>query len=291
MKGIILAGGKGTRLHPITLAVSKQLLPVYDKPMIYYPLSTLMLAGIREILLISTPQDLPLFRHLLGSGSQWGLQFTYAEQAEPRGLSDAFIIAEQFLDGGPACLILGDNIFFGQGISTQLMQAEKLQEGGIIFAYRVRDPQRYGVIEFDEAGRAISLEEKPARPRSNFAIPGLYFFDRRVASFARALTPSPRGELEITDLCRMYLNSGQLQVLQLGRGIAWLDAGTHESLLQAANFIQVVQERQGIMISCPEEIAYRMGFISKEMLSGLAQSYKQNSYGAYLAGLTEEGIN
>jgi glucose-1-phosphate thymidylyltransferase len=290
MKGIILAGGKGTRLHPLTLAVSKQLLPVYDKPMIYYPLSMLMLAGIREILVISTPEDLPLFRHLLGSGQQWGIQFNYAEQTEPRGLPEAFIIADKFLDGGPACLILGDNIFFGQGISTQLMDAAKLQEGGIIFAYRVRDPQRYGVVEFYEDGRAISLEEKPANPRSDFAIPGLYFFDRRVAAFARTLTPSPRGEFEITDLARLYLEMGQLQVLPMGRGIAWLDAGTHESLLQAANFIQTVQERQGIMISSPEEIAYRKGFISKEMLVELAQSYKQNSYGAYLARLAEEGI-
>jgi glucose-1-phosphate thymidylyltransferase len=291
MKGIILAGGKGTRLHPITLAVSKQLLPVYDKPMIYYPLSMLMLAGIREIMLISTPQDLPLFRHLLGSGSQWGLQFSFAEQAEPRGLPEAFIIAEKFLDGGPACLILGDNIFFGQGISTQIMDAARLQEGGIIFAYRVRDPQRYGVVEFDDAGRAVSLEEKPASPRSNFAIPGLYFFDRRVSSLARTLSPSPRLELEITDLARLYLEMGQLQVLPMGRGIAWLDAGTHESLLQAANFIQAVQERQGIMISSPEEIAYRRGFISKEMLIELAQSYNKNEYAGYLLRLAGEKIS
>jgi glucose-1-phosphate thymidylyltransferase len=291
MKGIILAGGKGTRLHPITLAVSKQLLPVYDKPMIYYPLSMLMLAGIREILVISTPQDLPFFRLLLGSGRQWGLQLSYAEQAQPRGLADAFIIAEKFLDGGPACLILGDNIFFGQGISTQLMQAAELQIGGIYFAYRVRDPRRYGVVEFDDDGRATSLEEKPDTPRSNFAIPGLYFFDRRVASFARGLKPSARGELEITDLGRLYLEMQQLQVLQMGRGIAWLDAGTHESLLQAANFIQAVQERQGIMISCPEEIAYRKGFISKEMLIQLAQSYNKNDYAEYLLRLTEEKIS
>ncbi|MGD0752963.1 MAG: glucose-1-phosphate thymidylyltransferase RfbA [Anaerolineales bacterium] len=291
MKGIILAGGKGTRLHPITLAVSKQLLPVYDKPMVYYPLSMLMLAGIREIMLISTPQDLPLFRHLLGSGLQWGLQFSYAEQAEPRGLPEAFIIAEEFLDSGPACLILGDNIFFGQGISNQLIQAARLQEGGIIFAYRVRDPQRYGVVEFDDSWRAISLEEKPASPRSNFAIPGLYFFDSRVASFARTLKPSARLELEITDLGRLYLEMGHLQVLPMGRGIAWLDAGTHESLLQAANFIQAVQERQGIMISSPEEIAYRKGFISREMLIELAQSYNKNGYAEYLLRLAEEKIS
>jgi len=290
MKGIILAGGKGTRLHPITLAVSKQLLPVYDKPMIYYPLSTLMLAGIREILVISTPQDLPFFRLLLGSGRQWGLQFSFAEQAQPRGLADAFIIAEKFLDGSPACLILGDNIFFGQGISTQLTQASELQTGGIFFAYRVRDPRRYGVVEFDGNCHAISLDEKPAAPRSNFAIPGLYFFDQRASSFARALKPSARGELEITDLGRLYLELGQLQVLQLGRGIAWLDAGTHESLLQAANFIQAVQERQGIMISSPEEVAYRKGFISKETLIALAQSYNKNAYAEYLLHLAEEDI-
>ena len=290
MKGIILAGGKGTRLHPITLAVSKQLLPVYDKPMIYYPLSTLMLAGIREILVISTPQDLPFFRLLLGSGRQWGLQFSFAEQAQPRGLADAFIIAEKFLDGSPACLILGDNIFFGQGISTQLTQAAELQSGGIFFAYRVRDPRRYGVVEFDDDCHAISLEEKPANPRSNFAIPGLYFFDQRASSFARALKPSARGELEITDLGRLYLELGQLQVLQMGRGIAWLDAGTHESLLQAANFIQAVQERQGIMISSPEEVAYRKGFISKEALIALAQSYNKNAYSEYLLHLAEENI-
>jgi len=290
MKGIILAGGKGTRLHPITLAVSKQLLPVYDKPMIYYPLSTLMLAGIREILVISTPQDLPFFRLLLGSGRQWGLQFSFAEQAQPRGLADAFIIAEKFLDGSPACLILGDNIFFGQGISTQLTQAAELQSGGIFFAYRVRDPRRYGVVEFDDDCHAISLEEKPAAPRSNFAIPGLYFFDQRASSFARALKPSARGELEITDLGRLYLELGQLQVLQMGRGIAWLDAGTHESLLQAANFIQAVQERQGIMISSPEEVAYRKGFISKEALIALAQSYNKNAYAVYLLHLAEEDI-
>ncbi len=287
MKGIILAGGRGTRLHPITLTVCKQLLPVYDKPMIYYPLSMLMLAGIREILVISTPLDLPLFRRLLGTGDQWGLQLSFAEQAEPRGLADAFIVGEQFIGGNPVCLILGDNIFFGQGLSDQLIRASKLQEGGIVFAYTVRDPQRYGVVEFNDRGRAISLEEKPAKPRSNFAVPGLYFYDQRVASFARNLKPSARGEIEITDLNRMYLEMGQLQVQQLGRGIAWLDMGTHESLLQAANFIQAVQERQGIMISCPEEIAYRKGFISKERLLELASSFKHNGYGEYLLRLSE----
>jgi len=290
MKGIILSGGKGTRLHPITLAASKQLLPVYDKPMIYYPLSMLMLADIREILVISTPEDLPLFKHLLGSGQQWGIQFTYAEQAKPRGLADAFIVGEQFVGDNSSCLILGDNIFFGQGLPGQLRQAAQLKEGGIVFAYPVRDPQRYGVVEFDDRGRAISLEEKPAKPRSNFAVPGLYFYDQRVVSFAKALKPSERGEIEITDLNKVYLEMGQLQVQQLGRGIAWLDAGTHESLLQAANFIQAVQERQGIMISCPEEIAYRKGFISRDMLIEIARSYANNGYGEYLFRLTETGF-
>jgi glucose-1-phosphate thymidylyltransferase len=290
MKGIILAGGKGTRLHPITLAVSKQSLPVYDKPMIYYPLAMLMLADIREILVISTPEDLPLFRRLLGSGQQWGLQFSYAEQAEPRGLADAFIVGEEFVGENPACLILGDNIFFGQGLPAQLRQAAQLKEGGIVFAYPVRDPQRYGVIEFDDRGHAISLEEKPVKPRSNFAVPGLYFYDQHVVSYARALKPSARGEIEITDLNKVYLEMDQLQVQQLGRGIAWLDAGTHESLLQAANFIQAVQERQGIMISCPEEIAYRKGFISRDMLLAIAHSYANNAYGEYLVRLTESEI-
>jgi glucose-1-phosphate thymidylyltransferase len=287
MKGIILAGGKGTRLHPLTLAVSKQLLPVYDKPMVYYPLSMLMLAGIREILIISTPEDLPLFKHLLGSGQQWGLQFNYAEQAEPRGLADAFIVGAQFVKHNPACLILGDNIFFGQGLADQMQAAAALESGAQVFAYAVRDPQRYGVVEFDDQGRAISLEEKPAKPRSNYAVPGLYFYDQRVVSFASALKPSARGEIEITDLNKVYLEMGQLQVQQLGRGIAWLDAGTHESLLQAANFIQAVQERQGIMISCPEEIAYRKGYISRAELSDIAGKYKNNSYGEYLFRLIE----
>jgi glucose-1-phosphate thymidylyltransferase len=290
MKGIILAGGKGTRLHPLTLALSKQLLPVYDKPMIYYPLSMLMLAGMREILVISTPDDLPLFRRLLGSGQQWGVQFSYAEQAEPRGLADAFIIGEQFVDENPAGLILGDNIFFGHGLADQMRTAAALKSGAQIFAYPVRDPQRYGVIEFDGQGHAISLEEKPDKPRSNYVVPGLYFYDQRVASFARSLKPSARGEIEITDLNKIYLEMGQLQVQQLGRGIAWLDAGTHESLLQAANFIQTVQEGQGIMISCPEEIAYRNGFISRDALFEIAGSYKHNGYGEYLFRLIETEV-
>jgi glucose-1-phosphate thymidylyltransferase len=291
MKGIILAGGKGTRLHPITLAISKQLLPVYDKPIIYYPLSMLMLAGIREILVISTPEDLPLFRRLLGDGHKWGLQFDYAEQAIPRGLADAFIVGEKFVGGNPACLILGDNIFFGQGLRTQLTQAAQLEKGALVFAYQVREPQRYGVVEFDDQGHALSLEEKPVKPRSSFAVPGLYFYDQNVVSYAKTLKPSERGELEITDLNRVYLEMGQLQVQQMGRGVAWLDAGTHESLLQAANFIQTVQERQGIMISCPEEIAYRNGFISRDALVEMARSYKSNSYGEYLMGLAEAGVN
>jgi glucose-1-phosphate thymidylyltransferase len=287
MKGIILAGGKGTRLHPITLAISKQLLPVYDKPIIYYPLSMLMLAGIREILVISTSEDIPLFRRLLGSGQQWGIQFSYAEQVEPRGLADAFIVGEHFIDENPTSLILGDNIFFGQGLRGQLQKAAQLEEGALVFAYPVREPERYGVVELDKQGRAISLEEKPVKPRSNFAIPGLYFYDKHVVSYAKSLIPSGRGELEITDLNRVYLELGQLQVQQLGRGIAWLDAGTHESLLQAANFIQTVQERQGIMISCPEEIAYRMGYIDAECLRHLAQ-VTNNQYGMYLLRLLED---
>lgn len=287
MKGIILAGGKGTRLHPLTLSVSKQLLPVYDKPMIYYPLSMLMLAGIREILIISTPEDLPLFQRLLGSGQKWGVQFSYAEQTQPRGLADAFIVGQDFIGESPACLILGDNIFFGHGLSEQVRLAAELKEGAVIFAYPVRDPERYGVVDFDDQGRALSLEEKPAHPRSNFAVPGLYFYDQRVTEFAKALKPSTRGEIEITDLNKVYLEMGQLQVQSLGRGTAWLDAGTHESLLQAANFIQAVQERQGIMIACLEEIAYRMGYISLAELKKLAEMYTSNSYGEYLIYLAK----
>jgi glucose-1-phosphate thymidylyltransferase len=284
MKGIILAGGKGTRLYPLTTAISKQLLPVYDKPMIYYPLSMLMIAGIREILIISTPDDLPAFRRLLGDGSRWGISFEYAEQAEPRGLADAFIVGEKFIDEDSVCLILGDNIFFGQDIPDKLRAAVNLKEGATIFAYPVRDPERYGIVEFDEGGVAISLEEKPANPKSKFAIPGLYFYDNNVVSFAKSLKPSPRGEIEITDINKIYLEMGQLHVQQLGRGIAWLDAGKHEALLQAANFVQAVEERQGVMISCPEEIAYRMGFISLADLRILADSF-QNSYGDYLISL------
>jgi glucose-1-phosphate thymidylyltransferase len=287
MKGIILAGGRGSRLHPLTLAISKQLLPVYDKPMIYYPLSMLMLGGIREILIISTPEDLPLFRHLLQDGSQWGLHFSYAEQAEPRGLADAFIIGREFLGGEEACLILGDNIFFGSGLVDNIQRGAALKQGALVFAYQVTDPERYGVVEFDDQGNAISLEEKPQHPKSNYAVPGIYFYDNQVGRLAAQIKPSPRGEIEITDLNRIYLEANQLQVSVLGRGTAWLDAGTHHSLIQAGNFVQTVQERQGLMISCPEEIAYRMGFINKNDLIELALKLKNNAYGSYLLKLAE----
>lgn len=287
MKGIILAGGKGTRLNPLTLSISKQLLPVYDKPMIYYPLSMLMLAGIREILVISTPEDLPLFKRLLKDGSQWGVHFEYCQQDQPRGLADAFRVGKEFIQNETVCMILGDNIFFGQGLPTKLQTAATLESGALVFAYSVKDPERYGVIEFDPDGKAISIEEKPQHPKSNYAIPGLYFYDKEVVSIAESLQPSPRGELEITDLNRVYLDRGQLQVVSLGRGVAWLDAGTHESLLQSANFIQAVQDRQGLMISCVEEIAYRMGYISRDQLIDLAKSMSSNDYGAYLLRLAK----
>ena len=285
MKGIILAGGRGTRLHPLTFTISKQLLPVYDKPMVYYPLSMLMLAGIRNILVISTPEDLPLFRHLLGDGEQWGLQFTYAEQDQPRGLADAFRVGADFVGNEPACLILGDNIFFGHSLPEILQRAAMLKEGALIFAYPVRDPERYGVVEFDPEGKVLSIEEKPKQPRSAYAIPGIYFYDSQVVEMAANLEPSARGEIEITDLNRLYLERGQLRVEVLGRGYAWLDAGTHESLLQASTFIQAVEDRQGMMISCPEEIAFRKGFIDREQLRNLAENMKQNSYGLYLERL------
>jgi glucose-1-phosphate thymidylyltransferase len=285
MRGIILAGGRGTRLFPLTKAVSKQLLPVYDKPMIYYPLGSLMMAGIRDMLLISTPLDLPLFERVLQDGSQWGISIQYAEQSEPRGLADAFLVGESFVGKEPACLILGDNIFFGYGFDQKMREAAETTEGAVIFAYPVRDPQRYGVVKFDAHGRAISLEEKPANPRSNYAVPGLYFYDRHVVEFAKALQPSARGELEITDLNKVYLEQGMLKVSILEQGIAWLDAGTHQSLLQASNFIQTVEERQGIMISCPEEIAYQNGYIDKNQLRNLASEYASNGYGEYLESL------
>ena len=288
MKGIILAGGRGTRLFPLTIGVSKQLLPVYDKPMVYYPLSMLMLAGIREILVISTPEALPNFQRLLGDGAQWGLTFSYAEQAEPRGLADAFLVGREFIGQEPVTLILGDNIFFGHGLPTKLRQAAQLREGALIFAYGVRDPQRYGVVEFDESGRALSIEEKPQRPRSHYAVPGIYFYDGQVVEIASQLKPSARGEIEITDLNCVYLDRGQLQVEVLGRGVAWLDAGTHGSLLQAANFVQAVEERQGMMISCPEEIAFGLGYLDKAQLRALAEAMNHNEYGAYLLRLLEE---
>ncbi len=287
MKGIILAGGHGTRLSPLTTALSKQSLPVYDKPMIYYPLSMLMLAGIREVLVVSTPDALPGFRTLLKDGSQWGMQFSYLEQDEPRGIAHVFVIAESFIQNESVCLILGDNIFFGQGLSKQLQNASTLGQGALICAYPVKDPERYGVIEFDEHGKALGLEEKPKNPRSHFAVPGIYFYDSQVVEIAKNLQPSPRGELEITDVNQVYLDKGQLQVMQLGRGTAWLDAGTHESLLQASNFVYALQERQGMKISCPEEIALRKGFITKEQFLAIIPPIK-NDYYQYLLRLAEE---
>ncbi len=291
MKGIILAGGKGTRLYPLTISISKQLLPVYDKPMIYYPLSMLMLAGIRDILVVSTPDALPAFHSLLQDGSQWGLNLSYAEQGEPRGLADAFLVEPEFVDSQPVCLILGDNIFFGTGLPEKLRLAAGLKEGALIFAYPVRDPERYGVVEFDAEGRALSIEEKPLHPRSHYAVPGLYFYDGQVVELASNLKPSVRGELEITDLNRIYLEKDQLRVQIMGRGVAWLDAGTHESLLQAANFIQTVEDRQGMMISCPEEIAFRKGYIDREQLKELAMALKNNGYGDYLLRLLDERLS
>lgn len=288
MKGIILAGGKGTRLYPLTMAISKQILPVYDKPMIYYPLSMLMMAGIREILVISTPEALPSFQTLLGSGKQWGLSFSYAPQSEPRGLADALLVGQEFIAGEPVCLILGDNIFFGQGLRRRLENAAHVIKGAVIFAYPVRDPERYGVVEFDAQGKALSIEEKPLKPRSNYAVPGIYFYDKKASVYAAALEPSRRNELEITDLNMRYLQEGNLRVEVLGRGVAWLDAGTHESLLQAANFVQAVEERQGMMIACPEEIAYQIGFINQDQLLELAQAMNSNEYGKYLLRLAEE---
>lgn len=287
MKGIILAGGHGSRLYPLTLAVSKQLLPVYDKPMIYYPLSMLMLAGIREILVISDPIQLPGYQRLFGSGENWGLHFDYVEQAQPNGLAEAFILGKDFIMGQSVSLILGDNIFFGHGLPKQLRAAAELKEGALIFAYRVNDPSRYGVVNFDDSGKALMIEEKPENPQSNFAVPGFYFYDDKVVSYAEALKPSARGELEITDLNRVYMEDRVLQVEIMGRGIAWLDAGLPESLIQAAQFIQTVEERQGMMISCLEEIAYRMGYITLDQVAQLSEKMGQNSYRDYLNRMVE----
>ena len=289
-KGIILAGGSGTRLYPITQSVSKQLLPVYDKPMIYYPLSVLMLAGIREVLIINTPHEQELFKRLLGDGSQWGMDIQYAAQPSPDGLAQAFLIGREFLAGQPSCLVLGDNIFHGTGLTDLLQRADARQHGATVFGYWVSDPERYGVADFDAAGKVVGLEEKPPQPKSNYAVTGLYFYDGRASDFAAALKPSPRGELEITDLNRCYLEAGDLHLEQLGRGYAWLDTGTHQSLLEASNFIETIEARQGLRVCCPEEIAWSNGWISDDQLQALAQPLAKNGYGQYLLSLASRGV-
>jgi glucose-1-phosphate thymidylyltransferase len=290
LKGIILAGGSGTRLHPVTQAISKQLLPIYDKPMIYYPLSALMLAGMREILIISTPSDTPRFEQMLGDGSKWGISLTYVAQPSPDGLAQAFLLGEEFLAGEGCCLVLGDNIFYGHDFARMLRDAAKRTAGATVFAYPVHDPERYGVVEFDEQRRAISLEEKPAKPRSRYAVTGIYFYDRQVVEVAKSLKPSPRGELEITDVNRWYLERGQLTTEIMGRGMAWLDTGTHDSLLEASNFIQTIEKRQGLKVACPEEIAFRLGYIDATALAEQADAIAKSSYGQYLRGLLNEKV-
>ncbi len=291
MKGIILAGGHGTRLYPITQVTCKQLLPVYDKPMIYYPLSVLMLAGIREILIISTPSDLPRFEELFGDGSRYGLSLSYAEQAEPKGLAEAFIIGERFIGGEPVCLILGDNLFYGHALPEMLQEAGRLTRGGVVFGYYVRDPERYGVVEFDGSGNVVSIEEKPTEPRSNYAVVGVYFYDGTVSAIARGLTPSDRGELEITDVNNVYLRRGELSVRLMGRGFAWLDTGTHESLVDATQYVKTMEQRQGLKIACIEEIAYTMGYIDRDELRKLAEPLRKSGYGEYLLSILDEEVS